>query len=107
MVMCSDIIDPVFILESFWDGAEGVLVAGCHPNDCRYISGRGIILLKGVLEQFDVKPERLRLEWIPTTEGAKFAKVVKEMVEDIKKLGLNHCVTISIDDYPKNTLANS
>jgi len=94
-VMCSGSIDPAFILEAFKDGADGVLVAGCHlPSDCHYISGnfkalRRIILLKKVLQDFGIEPERLRLEWISASEGDKFAAVVRDMVEEIKKLGPN------------------
>lgn len=94
-VMCSGRVDPSFILEALKDGADGVLVAGCHlPSDCHYISGnfkalRRIKLLKKVLEQFGIEPERVRLEWISASEGDKFAAVVKDMVEQIKKLGPN------------------
>ena len=94
-VMCSGRIDPAFILEAFKDGADGVLVAGCHlPSDCHYISGnfkalRRITLLKKVLQDFGIEPERLRLEWISASEGDKFAAVVRDMVEEIKKLGPN------------------
>ena len=94
-VMCSGRVDPSFILEALKDGADGVLVAGCHlPSDCHYISGnfkalRRIKLLKRVLEQFGIEPERVRLEWISASEGDKFATVVKEMVDQIKKIGPN------------------
>jgi F420-non-reducing hydrogenase iron-sulfur subunit len=94
-VMCSGRIDPAFILEAFKDGADGVLVAGCHlPSDCHYISGnfkalRRITLLREVLKDFGIEPERLRLEWISASEGDKFAAVVRDMVDDIKKLGPN------------------
>ena len=94
-VMCSGRVDPSFILEALKDGADGVLVAGCHlPSDCHYISGnfkalRRIMLLKKVLQQFGIDPERVRLEWISASEGDKFATVVKDMVEKIKKLGPN------------------
>jgi F420-non-reducing hydrogenase iron-sulfur subunit len=92
-VMCSGRIDPAFVLEAFKDGADGVLVAGCHvPSDCHYISGnfkamRRINLLKRVLKDFGIEPQRLRLEWISASEGDKFAAVVRNMVEDLKKLG--------------------
>jgi len=91
-VMCSGRIDPAFILEAFRSGADGVLLSGCHPGDCHYIAGnykaqRRGILLKKLLEQFGVEPQRLRIEFVSASEGAKFAVVVKEMVEDIKKLG--------------------
>jgi F420-non-reducing hydrogenase iron-sulfur subunit len=94
-VMCSGRIDPAFVLEAFKDGADGVLVAGCHlPSDCHYISGnfkamRRINLLKRVLKDFGIEPERLRLEWISASEGDKFAAVVRSMVEDLQKLGPN------------------
>jgi F420-non-reducing hydrogenase iron-sulfur subunit len=92
-VMCSGRIDPAFILEAFKDGADGVLVGGCHlPSDCHYISGnfkavRRISLLKKVLGEFGIEPERVRLEWISASEGDKFAAVVRDMTEQIKKLG--------------------
>jgi len=92
-VMCSGRVDPAFVLEAFKNGADGVLVAGCHtPSDCHYLSGnfkaqRRIALLKTVLEQFGIEPERLRLEWISASEGDRFATVVKDMTEQIKKLG--------------------
>ena len=92
-LMCSGRIDPAFILEAFKDGADGVLVAGCHlPSDCHYMSGnfkalRRINLLKRVLKDFGIEPERLRLEWISASEGDKFAAVVKSMVDDVKRLG--------------------
>jgi F420-non-reducing hydrogenase iron-sulfur subunit len=94
-VMCSGRIDPAFILEAFKDGADGVLVAGCHlPSDCHYISGnfkalRRINLTQKVLGGFGIEPERVRLEWISASEGDKFAAVVRDMVHQIKELGPN------------------
>lgn len=94
-VMCSGRVDPAFILEAFKDGADGVLVAGCHlPSDCHYMSGnfkvlRRITLLKKLLQDFGIEPERLRLEWISASEGDKFATIVRSMVEQLKKLGSN------------------
>lgn len=92
-VMCSGRVHPAFILQAFKDGADGVLVAGCHPpNDCHYISGnlktqRRVALLKKLMSQLGLEPERLRLEWISAAEGDKFARVIREMVEDLKRLG--------------------
>jgi F420-non-reducing hydrogenase iron-sulfur subunit len=94
-VMCSGRIDPIFILEALRDGADGVLIAGCHlPSDCHYLSGnfkalRRIALLKEVLEDFGIEPERVKLEWVSASEGDRFAAIVRDMVEEIKKLGPN------------------
>jgi F420-non-reducing hydrogenase iron-sulfur subunit len=94
-VMCSGRVHPSYILEAFRNGADGVLVAGCHtPNDCHYISGnfkaeRRVAMLKKLMTQLGLEPERLRLEWISAAEGEKFAQVIRAMVTDIKKLGPN------------------
>jgi F420-non-reducing hydrogenase iron-sulfur subunit len=94
-VMCSGRVHPSHILEAFRDGADGVLVAGCHtPNDCHYISGnfkaeRRVTMLKRLMAQLGIEPERLRLEWISAAEGEKFAWVVREFVADVKRLGPN------------------
>jgi len=91
-VMCSGRVDPIFIIEAFRSGADGVLVAGCHPGDCHYLAGnykaqRRVVMLKRLLEQFGLEPERLRLEWVSASEGDRFATVIKDMTEGIKKLG--------------------
>jgi F420-non-reducing hydrogenase iron-sulfur subunit len=104
-VMCSGRIDPAFVLEAFKDGADGVLVAGCHlPSDCHYISGnfkamRRINLLKRVLKDFGVEPERLRLEWVSASEGDKWAAVVRSMVEDLKKLGPSQVKPMEVEAH--------
>jgi F420-non-reducing hydrogenase iron-sulfur subunit len=92
--MCSGRVDPLFILEAFRNGADGVLVAGCHLGDCHYVSGNNytefrIKLIQNALETIGLEPERLRLEWISASEGEKFAAVVKSMVDYIKKVGMN------------------
>ena len=102
-VMCSGRIDPAFIFEAFKDGADGVLVAGCHlPSDCHYISGnfkalRRITLLKETLRELGIEPERLRLEWVSASEGDKFATIVRDMVDDLKKIGPNPAKNMEID----------
>jgi len=92
-VMCSGRIDPVFILEALRNGADGVLVAGCHlPYDCHYISGnfkaqRRVTILKKLLEQFGIEPDRLKIEWVSASEGDRLATVIRDTVNEIKKLG--------------------
>ena len=91
-LMCSGRVDPSFILRAFQLGADGVLVAGCHPGDCHYQEGnfkaqRRITLLRKMLPQFGIEPERLRLEWISAAEGEKFAKVSTEFAEEVRALG--------------------
>ena len=92
--MCSARVDPEFVLRAFSKGADGVLVLGCHPADCHYIGGnyrtrRRIALLRMLLEQYGFDPDRLRLEWVSASEGAKFQKTIKEFTETIKEIGPN------------------
>ncbi|MCS6902959.1 MAG: hydrogenase iron-sulfur subunit [Candidatus Bipolaricaulota bacterium] len=91
-VMCSGRIDPQFVLKALADGADGVLIGGCHPGDCHYQSGnykalRRYTLLKRVLTEMGIEPERVRLEWISASEGDRVQKVMNEMAEQIRRLG--------------------
>ena len=91
-VMCSGRVDPVFILDALSKGADGVMVLGCHPGDCHYISGnliaeRKMRWTKELIEKAGVDPIRLRLEWISASEGERFANTAKEFTNLIKKLG--------------------
>ncbi|MEM1518019.1 MAG: hydrogenase iron-sulfur subunit [Nitrososphaerota archaeon] len=92
-VMCSGRIDPQFVLAAFEQGADGVIVAGCHPpSDCHYISGnikalRRYSLFRRLLEELGIEKERFRLEWISASEANKWVQVVNEMVRDLKRLG--------------------
>ncbi len=91
-VMCSGRVDPTFVLRAFQLGADGVLVAGCHPGDCHYQEGnfkaqRRVLLLRRVLREFGVDERRLRLEWISAAEGEKFATVTNEFTEQVRALG--------------------
>ncbi|MBU0685177.1 MAG: hydrogenase iron-sulfur subunit [Thermoplasmatota archaeon] len=93
-VMCSARVDPEFVLRAFERGADGVLVAGCHPADCHYIGGnyrtrRRIALLKMLIQQFGYDPDRLRLEWVSAGEGEKFQKTIVEFTNTIKELGVS------------------
>src|SRR4030042_70942 len=91
-VMCSTRISPHLVLDLFKAGADGVLLGGCHLNDCHYITGnfhteKRVRLMKKLLEDADIDPSRLRLEWVSASEGEKFSKVVTEFTEHIRKLG--------------------
>jgi coenzyme F420-reducing hydrogenase delta subunit len=91
-VMCSARVDPEFVLRAFQKGADGVLVAGCHPADCHYIGGnyrtrRRIALLRMLLQQFGFDPGRLKLEWVSAGEGEKFQKTITEFTNTIMELG--------------------
>jgi len=91
-LMCSGAVDPLYILKAFRLGADGVFVGGCHPGDCHYLEGnyktrRRVLLLKKLLLQLGIESERLRLEWVSAAEGQRFAQVITDFVEEIKKLG--------------------
>jgi len=91
-VMCSGRVDPTLILEALRMGADGVLVAGCHPGDCHYQKGNYIMekrfdYLMKVVKSIGIEPERVRLEWVSASEGGKWAALVREMTEQIKRLG--------------------
>ncbi len=91
-VMCSGRVEPTFVLKAFQSGADGVLIAGCHPGDCHYLEGnyktvRRIPLLKKMLKQMGINEERLRLEWVSASEGERFAEIVNDMTAKIKELG--------------------
>ena len=89
-VMCSGRVEPGFILKAFMDGADAVLIAGCHiPSDCHYTSGNFKALRRyetflPLLEELGIEKERLRLEWISASEGEKFAKVVNEFTQTVR-----------------------
>ncbi|MBN1868138.1 hydrogenase iron-sulfur subunit [Candidatus Sumerlaeota bacterium] len=91
-LMCSGRVDPQFIMDAFARGADGVLIGGCHPGDCHYISGnykclRRFHLLKRMLSDLGIEENRLRLEWISAAEGDKVKRVVNEMVQQVRALG--------------------
>jgi F420-non-reducing hydrogenase iron-sulfur subunit len=91
-VMCSGMVSPIYILKAFEGGADGVLVAGCHHSDCHYIDGpvkcdATVDRLRKVLRVLGLEDERLRRELVAASEGVVFARIIKEMVEQLKKLG--------------------
>ena len=91
-VMCSGRIDPQFILDALAKGADGVLIGGCHPNDCHYVEGnykllRRYRLLQRMLQDLGIEADRVRLEWISAAEGEKLKRVMFDMVAKLKALG--------------------
>ncbi|MBE0432637.1 hydrogenase iron-sulfur subunit [candidate division WOR-3 bacterium] len=90
--MCSGMIHPNLVMDALTKGADGVLICGCHPGDCHYLEGNlkaesRAQAIELMLEDFGLEPERFRLEWISAAEGQKFARVMTEMVEAVKKVG--------------------
>ena len=91
-VMCSGRLDPQFILKAFADGADGVLIGGCHPGDCHYQEGnykclRRFSLLKRVVQEMGIEHGRFRLEWISASEGDRLRTVMIDMIEQVRALG--------------------
>jgi len=93
-VMCSSRLDPGLVLTAFLRGADGVLVAGCHPGDCHYDTGnfytrRRQALLKAVIGTLGLEPERIQLSWVSASEGKRFSEVVNQFDQLIRGLGPN------------------
>ncbi len=91
-VMCSGMVHPNLVMDAFTKGADGVLICGCHPGDCHYEEGnlkaeKRAEAIELMLQDFGLEEERFRLEWVSASEGPKFAQVVKELTETIRKLG--------------------
>ena len=91
-LMCSGRLDPTFVFQAFANGADGVMITGCHPGDCHYVEQnfkalRRFILLKRVLVQMGLEPGRLKLLWASAAEGARFASETTLFVEEVRKLG--------------------
>jgi F420-non-reducing hydrogenase iron-sulfur subunit len=91
-VMCSGRIEPTFVLSAFKDGADGVLICGCHPGDCHYHEGnynclKRYKLMEKYIVQMGVKKDRIKLEWISASEGKQFAQLADSFTETIRSLG--------------------
>jgi F420-non-reducing hydrogenase iron-sulfur subunit len=101
-VNCTGRVDPTLVLKALQNGADGVLIGGCHPGDCHYTNGnmktlRRFKLLQNMLSQFGIEKERVRLEWISASEGERYARTVESMTEEIRKLGpLNWKRTVEV-----------
>jgi len=93
-LMCSGAIDVVYVLKSLLDGADGVLIGGCHPGDCHYQTGnlkarRRIALLRSIMETLGLDQERVWLRWISASEGRLFAETIREYDSALKEQGAN------------------
>jgi len=101
--MCSGRVEPTFILHAFNSGADGVMITGCHPGDCHYLAGnykamRRVMMLRNMLPQLGIEPERVKLEWISASEGPQFQSAVNGFIDEITALGpitLNKEVKVS------------
>jgi len=92
--MCSSAVDPVYVLKPLMEGADGVLIGGCHPGDCHYQTGnyktrRRYVALQEILKAAGIDERRVWLRWISASEGTKFASTINDMVSAIKELGPN------------------
>ena len=91
-LMCSGRIDPTFVLKALSEGADGVLISGCHPGDCHYLEQndeamRRHRLLQRTLAQLGIEPERVHLTWASAAEGARLAETIDRFVEQVRALG--------------------
>ncbi|MCK4266067.1 MAG: hydrogenase iron-sulfur subunit [Thermoplasmata archaeon] len=91
-IMCSGRVNPQFVLKAFQEGADGVLVSGCHPGNCHYIEGnyhakRKLTLLADLLDYMGIEQGRFQVSWVSASEGVKFAEVVRKFTEQVKALG--------------------
>ena len=91
-VPCSGRINPLFVIKALQTGADGVLVSGCHPGDCHYISGnlyarRKFALLKSLLEYVGIEPERVQFSWVSAAEGVRFAEILEKVIDEVREVG--------------------
>ena len=98
-LMCSGAADPVYVLKAILDGADGVIIGGCHPGDCHYQSGnykerRRFAVLQATLDELGFDKDRVWLRWISASEGAQFAETIREMTAKLK------------EKHPMNQFAN-
>lgn len=98
-VPCSGRINPLYILKAIGNGADGVLVSGCHPGDCHYLSGnfyarRRFVMFKQLLTVAGIDPERVQFTWVSASEGNRFADVVNRVTSTIRELGPNRIMGV-------------
>ena len=93
-LMCSGSVDPIYVVKPLLEGVDGLLVGGCHPGDCHYLSGnykarRRITILQTILRQIGFPEDRVWLRWISASEGKVFASTITEMVDTLREMGPN------------------
>jgi F420-non-reducing hydrogenase iron-sulfur subunit len=103
-IPCTGRMSPKFILSALRSGADGILVSGCHPGDCHYLSGnlmarRRFILFEKLLEYIGIEEGRLHLSWISAAEGERFAEVIKEVTESVRALGPSQKLNKKINPF--------
>ncbi len=106
-VPCSGRVNPLYILKAFASGADGVLVSGCHPGDCHYISGnlvarRKFALLKRFFDNAGIEPERVQFTWVSAAEGPRFAAIIEKVVGDVRKVGPSDKLVADLQDRAPN-----
>lgn len=97
-VPCSCRVNPTFVLKAFQQGADGVILCGCHPGDCHYVTGnyytrRRMALLFSFLDYLGIERDRMRVEWVSAAEGAKFSQVMNDFVAKVTELGANRRIS--------------
>ena len=105
-VMCTGRVNPLFVAQVLRTGADGVLISGCHPGECHYMKGnflarRRFLIMKNILEFIGIDPQRIRMSWVSASEGKKFADVITEVTEEIKKLGPLQSFKENVNGHPK------
>ena len=105
-VMCTGRVNPLFVAQVLRTGADGVLISGCHPGECHYMKGnflarRRFLIMRNLLEFIGIDPQRIRMSWVSASEGKKFADVITEVTEEIKKLGPLQSFKENLNGHPK------
>ena len=107
-LMCSGRLDPTFVLKALANGADGVLITGCHPGECHYIEQnykalRRFLLLRRTLAQMGIEPGRIKLVWASAAEGVRLAGEITKMVEEVRELGPLHWPNVEVREWtPKS-----
>ncbi|MBA7541729.1 hypothetical protein ES705_34045 [subsurface metagenome] len=101
-VPCSGRINPLYIVRALQNGADGVLVSGCHPGDCHYISGnlvarRKFAVMRRLLTYIGIEPERVQFSWVSASEGNRFAALMNKVIADIRRIGPSKKLVKDID----------